>query len=141
MNVTKLLMDWERFCEGEGGADDCHFLGLFKSGLDAQELKRALRYFTSSGQVEERLLGVLGAGYLGDSAYLQRPPMKDVSKTRHRGGLRPGLVRDAAAALHRFGLQQVLRLLEARRAWRADGYGLSDLKQGVGGKRHERGTH
>lgn len=79
--MNEILREWERYCEGDGNVDDCHFLGLFKSELADQELRRALRYFASSDQLEERLRRVLASGYLGDYAYLQRPPMKDVGKT------------------------------------------------------------
>lgn len=79
--MNELLNDWERHCEGELDTDDSHFLGLFKSGMTEQEVKRTLRYFPGSDQVEQGLWRVLRAGYLGEYIYLQRPRMVDISRT------------------------------------------------------------
>lgn len=77
--MNELLNDWEKYCQGELEADDSHFLGLFKSGLTEHEVKRALRYFPASGEIERRLRRVLGTGYLGEYMYLQRPGMADIN--------------------------------------------------------------
>lgn len=53
----------------------------FKSGLTDQELRRALRFFPHSDHIEQRIRAVVGAGHLGDYAYLQRPAMKNAGKT------------------------------------------------------------
>lgn len=79
--MSDLLEEWERYCQGDLDTDDSSFLGLFKSGLTGQEMKRALRYFPASDQIEERLRRVFDAGYLGEYAYLQRPRMGDIIKT------------------------------------------------------------
>jgi hypothetical protein len=78
--MNELLNEWEKYCEGELDTEDSHFLGLFKSGVTEQEVKRALRYFPGSDQIERRIWRVLRAGYLGEYMYLQRPRMVHIDR-------------------------------------------------------------
>ncbi len=80
--MNEILSEWERYCEGDWDVDKSHFLGLFKSGLTDQELRRALRFFSHSDHIEQRIRAALGAGHLGEYAYLQRPTMKDAHRTK-----------------------------------------------------------
>lgn len=80
--MNQILVDWVDLCEGRVDHEDCHFLGLFKVGLEGEDLRQALKYLPSSEEIERRLLDVLKAGTLENYAYLQNPPIVDRAITR-----------------------------------------------------------
>ena len=68
--MNNIYSDWINFCEGRQEFDKSHFLSLFKAGLSDEELKKALQYFPSGGDIYSRLKEVLDSGYLCEYAYL-----------------------------------------------------------------------
>ena len=69
--MNEALQDWLDHCEGKKEGYSCGVLGLFKSGLDSDELDLALAPFPKAAEIKKRLLTVLSAGELGNYAYLQ----------------------------------------------------------------------
>ncbi len=69
--MNEVLKEWLEYCEGKRAQYDCGVLGLFKSGMDSDELDLALAPFPKAAEIKARLLTVLGAGELGNYAYLQ----------------------------------------------------------------------